>query len=311
MIKQSTFLKKVNFCVSRLIIATALLLTAALYYAVAKDYIKAPSFGISAANAAPPQLRSASLSIKTTQELKALFAQHDYCLTTASQKNEAVEVPSLYLAKLPKDFAKGLTIADKKELFMKSLLPLILEANKEIEAERVKLIALKELIENKGDLTAPQKAWLEALATKYRVKKFSLNKAEKMETLVARVDVIPVAMALGQAIEEAGWGMSKAILTGNATHGVTLPSGVKAYESLAVSVKSYMRNLNANPAYIKMREIRTNLREKNKALCGVKMMDGLYYYSERHHAYIRTVKHHITAHNLDRFEGAQLVEISV
>ena len=67
-----------------------------------------------------------------------------------------------------------------------------------------------------------------------------------------------------------------------------------------------MRNLNANPAYKKMRDIRECLRSENKDLCGIKMMDGLYHYSELRHAYIKKVKSHIRRHNLVRFEDYQL-----
>ena len=87
---------------------------------------------------------------------------------------------------------------------------------------------------------------------------------------------------------------------------VTLTSGVKAYGSLQESVRAYMRNLNANRAYKKMRDIRSCLRSENKDICGIKLMDGLYYYSELRHAYIKKVKSHIRRHNLKRFEDSQL-----
>ncbi len=312
MLKQSPFLKKVNFCVSRVIIAGALLLTAMLYMLVAKNYIKAPQFVVSTLKAAAPSnAATTNIEVSNTQELLALFDEHDYSLEAANSKDSAIEIPAIYLSTLPDDFAKNLTISEKKEIFMKTLLPLILEANAEIEQEREKLIALKELIDNEGHILESQRAWLETIADKYRVKKFTYNDKEKLNTLIARVDVIPVAMAMGQAIEEAGWGRSHAARIKNATHGVTLPSGVKAYDSLAISVKSYMRNLNANPAYIKMRKIRSDLRAQNKDLCGVKMMDGLYHYSELRNAYIRKVKKHITHHNLVRFEDAQLKDVQL
>ena len=62
------------------------------------------------------------------------------------------------------------------------------------------------------------------LAEKYRLKHFDIT---KLAELIKRVDVIPVAMALGQAIEETGWGRSYAARIKNATHGVTLTSGVR------------------------------------------------------------------------------------
>lgn len=306
--KQSAILKKINFCVSRVIIAGALLLIAALYIMVAKNYIKAPTFGISTLKAAVPTDQPKTfVEVQTTKELAALFDQHDYSLEN-DKITSNIAVPAIYLATLPNDFAKDLTIAEKKELFMQAILPLILEANNEISQERAMLISLKEIIENQGNLLESQKQWLENLAEKYRLKNFSYD---KLEELLIRVDEIPVSMALAQAAEETGWGRSYAARIKNATHGVTLPSGVKAYESLAISVKAYMRNLNANPAYKKMRTIRYNLGSQDKNLCGVKMMDGLYYYSELHHTYIKKVKRHIEHHNLERFDDAQLRDVSV
>ena len=312
MLKQSPFLKKVNFCVSRLIIAGALLLIAGLYALVVQNDMKAPEFGVSSLKAsAPSDPLIPCVQVASTQELLDLFNTHEYSLDSAESTDAPLEIPTLYLATLPNDFAQNLTIPEKKELFIKTLLPLILEANAEIAQEREKLLSLKEVIENSGQILESQKAWLESLADKYRLKRFSHDNAEKLATLVARVDIIPVAMAMGQAIEEAGWGCSYAARLKNATHGVTLPSGVKAYDSLAVSVKSYMRNLNANPAYIKMRKIRSDLRDQNQNLCGVKMMDGLYHYSELRNTYIRKVKTHIAYHDLARFEDAQLKDVQL
>ena len=306
--KQSAILKKINFCVSRAIIAGALLLIAALYIMVAKNYIKAPTFGISTLKASAPTTQPKTfVEVQTTKELTALFDQHDYSLET-DQTSSNIAVPAIYLATLPNDFAKNLTIAEKKELFMQAILPLILEANNEIAQERAMLISLKEVIDHQGNLLESQKEWLINLAEKYRLKNVDHN---KLEELLIRVDEIPVSMALAQAAEETGWGRSHAARIKNATHGVTLPSGVKAYESLAISVKAYMRNLNANPAYEKMRKIRHNLRSQDKDLCGVQMMDGLYYYSELHHTYIKKVKRHIEHHKLDRFDDAQLRDVSV
>lgn len=308
MIKQSSFLKKINFCISRVIVAGALLLIAALYIMVAKNYIKPPSFGISPLNAAATVTQPKTfIEVQTTKELTALFDQHDYSLET-DNTTSGITIPALYLATLPNDFAQNLTVAEKKALFMQAILPLILEANNEIAQERAMLISLQEIVENKGNLLESQKEWLENLAEKYRLKNFSYG---NLEELLVRVDEIPVSMALAQAAEETGWGRSYAARIKNATHGVTLPSGVKAYESLVISVKAYMRNLNANPAYKKMRTIRANLRSQNKELCGVQMMDGLYYYSELHQAYIKKVKKHIEHHNLERFDGAQLRDLPV
>jgi Bax protein len=194
-------------------------------------------------------------------------------------------------------------VGDRKELFVKALLPLILDANKEISRKRERLLSLKAVLKNNQGIRDADWLWLQDLASEYRLADFC---EEKMPELVKRVDEIPVAMALAQAIEETGHGGSSAIRKKNATHGVTLSTGVKAYESLADSVYSYMRNLNSNMAYFEMRQIRAQLRAQDKDISGAKLMDGLYHYSELHGAYIKKVKRHIATYKLDRFEDAQL-----
>lgn len=320
MAKQSEFKQKINLYVSRLTIGLTLLSCLILFIMV----LSKPSHGkISSAQGSakvilaetsqetPLVAPESFVEVANTQELLALFEQHDYALDFAAADEIAnenpIEVPALFLATLPNDFAKNMTTQDKKVLFIRTLLPLILDANIEIEAERTELMAIKKDIDEDNELSADQMSRLQELAEKYRIKNFGMTKFEK---LLKKVDVIPVAMALGQAIEETGWGRSYAARIKNATHGVTLSSGVKAYASLQESVKSYMRNLNANPAYKKMRDIRACLRLENKDLCGIKLMDGLYHYSELHHAYIKKVKEHIRRHNLAKFEDYQLKEAS-
>src|SRR3989338_5270416 len=149
MVKQSAFLTKINFCVSRLIIAGVLLLIAGLYIVVAKNHIKGSFFAIATLTAAAPQNQPQSfIKVQTTKELAALFDQHDYSLEQ-DKTTSNIAVPPLYLATLPNDFAKNVTVPEKKELFMQAILPLILEANNEITQERATLISLKETIENK------------------------------------------------------------------------------------------------------------------------------------------------------------------
>ncbi len=291
---------------SRAIIVSLLALCCILYAVVATKKFKLDDFLFSKASATsfkaerPPTF----VQVATTKELLALFDKHGYDLDLSLakgivEKNHG-EVPAIFLASLPNDFAKTLTIKEKKSLFLRTILPLVLEANASIDTERKEVLDIQKSLDQ---LTKTQKKRLFDLAKKYRCRHF---KVENISDLLRKIDVIPVAMALAQAVEEAGWGQSHAARLKNATHGVTLPSGVKAYESLAVSVNAYMRNLNANPAYKKMRDIRACLRENNQDLCGIKMMDGLYHYSELRHTYIRKVKGHIRYNKLDRFDSYQL-----
>ena len=328
--------KKINFYINRGIIALILLSCVILFVlALSKPLVSNPATGSETNSSSKPGLFSRFMNAKkkhsatitekpalmtpsyievaSTKELLDLFDEHDYELDTHLINTEqlvndhSIEVPALFLSTLPTDFAKNLSISQKKALFIRTLLPLILDANAEISRERDELLLIQECIKQNKALSEKQLKRVHKLAEKYRFRNFALS---KLDLLIKRVDVIPVAMALGQAIEETGWGRSYAARIKNATHGVTLPSGVKAYDTLDHSVRAYMLNLNANPAYEKMREIRLCLRSENKELCGAKLMDGLYHYSERRHAYIKQVKSHIRHNKLDRFETYQLRQVS-
>lgn len=250
------------------------------------------------------------LKVKSTCELVALFEAHDYCLKSFMNAGalRAIQIciPQLFLEAIPDDFARHEhPISERKMIFMQTLLPFILEANAEILQERQELICLANRLEKKESLSICEYAWLDDLARKYNFRKFTYERASE---LLKKVDIIPVSMALAQAAEETGWGTSYAARVKRSVFGVTLSTGVKAYKTLRHSVKAYMRNLNANPAYAKMREIRLNLRNQGGALCSIQLMDGLYHYSELHHLYIKKVKAHILKNQLARFDGATLKE---
>jgi len=235
---------------------------------------------------------------QTYSELRKILANHDYKLHAAAKKH--VAVPHLHLKALPNDFGKNTTIQDKKQTFMKSLLPLIIAANQEIEQERIKLLQIADLQKKKKALSVEHKKFLDFLKEKYRMKSISVKE------LIKKVDIIPPSLALAQAIEESGWGTSFAARKKNSTFGITLSSGVKHYDSLEDSVKGYIRNLNANPAYKTMREARAEMRNKGMDLNSIHLIQCLDKYSELRGTYISKVKTIINKNQLKRFDSAQL-----
>ena len=310
--KQSLSANRMHFYISGGIFLLVIFMMSGLYYCfLPKDnvtpvtLVKVTSLQDRLEQNAEKAQTNAFTSVANAQELETLFKQHDYCLDAVN--DNAVTVPEIYLNSLPHDFGKQLTNTQKKHLFLQTLLPFILDTNREILEERETLLHYATELKSGQPLSSQASIWIHDLAAKYRMKKFSLD---QIDGLIERVDVIPVAMALGQAIEETGWGSSYAARIKNSVFGITLTSGVKSYENLAHSVKGYMLNLNANPAYKKMRRIRQELRGQGKDLCALKLMDGLHYYSELGQAYIRKVKIHITKNALARYEAAQLVSLS-
>lgn len=241
------------------------------------------------------------VQVKDTESLTDLFSAVNYSLE--KDHTGQVQVPHVYLAKLPKDFrnasAAAGSPASKQELFIQSLLPLILNVNHAIKQEREYIVKLHNIQEAGQPLTHEQNIWLDKVYVKYRLKE------RDMHLLLKRVDEIPVSLALAQGIQECGWGSSSAARNKNSTHGVTLSSGVKAYDTLYHSVYSYMLNLNANPAYSAMRQIRHEMRTSGKDLCSEKLTDGLHRYSELGNRYVRKIQSIIRAYDLKQYDQAK------
>jgi Bax protein len=246
------------------------------------------------------QVAHTQVRVETAKELGLVFQDHDYTLTL-TQGDSHLQVPRLELVSLPGDLAKA-GLKDKKTLFLRTHLPLILKTNEQILQDRERLLALLDMQENGFPVRTRDKEWIQDLAKRYGLTKINLSELKK------RVDVIPPSLALGQAVVESGWGVSPAARRGNSTFGMMRRSTnkVRAYDSLQECVSDYVRNLNSHPAYKGMRKIRASLRQENDDICSLRLADGLQQYSTRGQSYIREVKQMIQSNGLKRFDGAQL-----
>lgn len=233
---------------------------------------------------------------ETCSQLSKLLALEKEKKSHAQQEGK---VARLYLSSFPKDFGKQ-TLSAKKKLFLKSLLPLILQVNEEIAQERRHLMSLIELQKAGYALHSHHKAWLQESMKKYRVKPYSL------ETLMSRMDVVPVSLALSQAVVETGWGTSFAARKKNSPFGMSVDDKVLNYKSLLESVRAYVLTLNRHQAYRSFRLLRHELRKEKKALCSIHLAEGLQKYSCRGQAYIRQIQRLIETNNLQRFDQARL-----
>jgi Bax protein len=238
------------------------------------------------------------ISVRTAAELSDLFKRKNYNLDLDDDGH--VIIPRLYLAKLPKDFNTNIHNEDRQELFLQSLLPLVLDANHEITRERKQLLKIKKSLDDGQKLTGEQQRWIKHIAQKYKAT------SQDVRMLLKRVDTIPPSLALAQAIVETGWGTSHAARNKNSAFGTTLSTGVKAYENLYACVRSYVLNLNSNPAYADMRKIRHDMRQKGVGLCSEQLLKGLSRYCELRQKYIKRVLHIIRYYELKRFDTAQL-----
>lgn len=219
--------------------------------------------------------------------------------------------PAQQLPPLP-DFALYEDTEARKEAFFGYFLPLVEMRNEEILKLRAELLRLRE---NMGDLSGRQQRRVVQLAADYEIDEFDINEAGDWDTLLRRVDVVPPSLALAQAANESGWGLSRFALEGNNYFGHwcyvegcglipdSRPAGarheVAAFDSPEQSVQRYIRNLNSHDAYRELRLKRSELRQNDELITGLELAEGLTQYSQRGQEYIRELQAMIRFNELD------------
>ncbi|MFC4351950.1 glucosaminidase domain-containing protein [Fodinicurvata halophila] len=251
------------------------------------------------------------LAPASTRDLQNNFARVDYKL--AEVREGRAEVPRLYVTGLPRDLDNLSSVDDKKRAFLRSVLPLVLLANQEIEAKREHMIELLERQQAGGVLDAEARAWLDELARQYGVEDGNTD------ILKRRVDVLPVSLALAQAIVESGWGTSRFAVEGNALFGqrswgesteALIPDRdrsvrVRAFEDLMDSVRAYMHNLNTHPAYREFRRNRAETVARKDTVDGYDLAANLEDYAEINN-YVEKLRGLIRSNRLQELEEARL-----
>ncbi len=247
-----------------------------------------------------------SLNAETTLNL---FEDLGYDLkgVRAGQK-----VKPIYLTKLPKDLNKLGSTKQRRDLFIKIILPLILDENNKITEDRKKLF----YILSKSFNTVGERVWLKRRFKEYKIEDQDLSK------LKMRMDIIPVSIAIAQAANESGWGTSRFALEGNALFGQWTWSKkgispknkdpnkthkVLQFQILKASVRAYKNNLNTHNAYREFREARAQLREEDKKINGLELTKYLEKYASIGEKYVRILEDIIEKNSLTDFDEANLL----
>ena len=222
------------------------------------------------------------------------------------------KVKPIYLTKLPKDLKTLGNTKKKRELFIKIVLPLILDENEKITNDRKKLFKI--LAKNFN--TVGERVWLMRRFKEYKIKDQDLAK------LKMRMDIIPVSIALAQAANESGWGTSRFALEGNALFGQWTWSKkginpknkdpnkshkVLQFQILKASVRAYKNNLNTHNAYQEFREARAQLRQENKQITGLDLIKYLKNYAAIGDKYVSIIEGIIKKNFLTDFDQANLL----
>ena len=240
--------------------------------------------------------------------LEQLFEETNYNLKEI-RKKKIVKPISIDL--LPKEIKLIENSKKKKELFIKIVLPLIIEENNRIILDRKRLFSIL----NKNNNSVSEKNWLKTKFKQYGV----VNK--DLTTLKIRMDIVPVSLAIAQAAKETGWGTSRFALEGNAIFGQWTWTGqgieplnkgknqahkILRFPILRASVKAYKNNLNTHKVYSAFREKRSKLRKRNRKIKGTDLTDTLDKYAQTGKEYTKILEQIIKQNDLSDFETVQL-----
>ena len=304
-------------------VLVAMLMGVTLYDPPAKATV-APQAVLPAAPAAPPPAKkllpgglsnlARAMPGVTVRKLSDTFNSLGYDLKSVLSGDD--EVPRLFLASLPEDFGKIRGVAERKALFFRTVLPLILQVNEEILADRQRLWNLRYRMRMGLRLEAADRLWLIVMAERYGVGEGDVD------GLLRRVDIVPTSLALAQAAEESGWGTSRFAREGNAIFGQwTFTSdgnlvplrrdegkthNVRAFETLLDGAKAYAKNLNTHRAYREFREQRASMRRAGQPVEGAVLARTLLRYSARRAAYVEAILSIIAANGLSALDDARL-----
>lgn len=252
--------------------------------------------------------------LASVAKVKDAFSSAGYDLDAV--RRGTVDVPRVRLASLPYDLAKMRQAQERKAVFLRYMLPFVLETNDRVRTQRQRMKQLREKVRQGHRLGEVETMWLDALYEEYRVKRGDFA------ALSARVDTVPVSLALAQAAVESGWGTSRFAQEGNAAFGQWTTNDhkgmvpkdrqsgmkhkVRAFDSLKKSVESYVRNLNTHRAYRDFRKKRAAMRRNERPLDSMGLAATLLSYSEKGMAYVELLHHVITRNDLRALDGARL-----
>ncbi len=244
--------------------------------------------------------------------LENIFSSQDYSWPPQDT------VPPYAIANLP----YGLDTLDKqqkKTVFFRALLPIVLAENLRIWRQRE--FILQQFGQGAVAIQSDAGQEMLAIASQYHVDG-NLNDPKVRETLLNRVDTVPVALVLAQAAQESGWGTSRFALEGNNLFGIwtwdsdqgSTPVNraddanhlVRVYPDIQTSVRAYLNNINVGFAYVDFRTLRSQMRASGAPLDALQLAGALNRYSITGDAYIENIRAMIRSNELSRLANLSL-----
>ena len=243
-----------------------------------------------------------------SDDIPLLSASASYDIKAVRKGNASV--PRIKVEKLSSK-KEDQNTSTRKDMFLKTMLPMILQVNEAIMADREHLAHLMK--RSYTQLTMSEKMWVARLAQKYKVS------PHNMSGLLHRLDMVPPSLALGQSVVESGWGMDGlaekrkspfghrvTVHKSSATGAMKKTYKLKSFDSLYAAVEGYIHNINTHSAYASLRDKRGAMRKQGKTIDGFHLANGLTKYSELGQAYVRKVQNIIRQNDLTSFDKALL-----
>lgn len=247
-------------------------------------------------------------------------------------RSEQLEVPRAVITGINPRWrrtAQELSVAEKKEVFYRFMLPLVVLANELVMDRRASLEAGRAKLQAGDSLTSEELGQLRTGAVLLRILSRDEAQAlpssgaavlEVIDEALYRLDVIPAGLVLGQAAYESGYGTSRFAVEGNALFGQWTYGGnglvpeqqrselgdhrIASYDWPFDSVRGYFLNLSSHPAYEDFRRLRAELKARGEPLTSLVLADGLIRYSERGQEYVDTLKGMIRVNDLSEADNA-------
>ena len=215
------------------------------------------------------------------------------------------------------NFSKNTAINDKKNKFIKVVLPLIIKENSKILSDRLRLLEAKDYLVSNKTLSKQDQKFIEDLSVQYFIQTENKHKIDTINELLLSVDVIPNSIVLAQAANESGWGTSRFATKFNALFGQytydhnmgikpnkskkTDKHLIRHFPSINQSVQSYFKNINTHFAYKEFRILRSKIKDKNNEINIYKLVNKLNVYAEDKN-YVATLISIINGNKLNQFD---------
>lgn len=213
------------------------------------------------------------------------------------------------------DFSSFNSTAARNQAFIAYILEQSTVVNQQIMQTRAKIDSLQQ----QKQLSATDQRWLQQLAADYRLTNFNPNNKKDWTQLLKRVDVIPNSLVLAQAANESGWGTSRFARQGSNYFGLwcrrqgcgmvprrradTATHEVRTFDDAFASTQAYIHFLNTNPAFVKLRQLRQNMRIQDNAIVGDELAQGLTPYSALGNQYVQIIRAMMTSYEFKKYDS--------